>query len=106
MTSIVAFLMICGVYFAMRSMAGPSSLAINDKVMHAAVFFCFAFLVDLVTSNTPYWKWKGIPLLAYGLFIEICQTLTPTRQFELADLAADAAGIIIYLGVKSLFVKA
>ena len=73
---------------------------INDKLAHIVVFFCFAVLTDLTTARKPFWLWKGLPLVGYGLLIEVSQSFTDYRSFEWADLAADATGIGLYYLLK------
>jgi VanZ family protein len=69
---------------------------INDKFGHTAAFLCLAFLLDFATARQK-WGWsKALPLLAYGLLIEIVQYHLPYREFSLWDLAADGLGLLIY----------
>lgn len=69
---------------------------LSDKLQHAAAFFVLAFLLDFAWPHRP-WKWtKWLPLLGYGLFIEVVQYFIPFREFSLWDLAADAAGLLLY----------
>ncbi len=71
-------------------------LMINDKIAHFAAFYVCALLLDFSFPNFRFdWK-KAIPLLLYGLLIEIIQYNLSYRHFSLYDLAADAAGILVY----------
>ncbi len=96
---LVVFLMVLGLWVATMPLSGVVP-KVNDKLIHIVVFFCFAVLMDLTTSRRPFWLWKGIPLLCYGVLIEVSQSFTAYRSFELADIAADATGIIIYYSIK------
>ena len=69
---------------------------INDKFGHAAAFLCLALLLDFATPKHR-WGWmKILPLLAYGLFVEVVQYYLPYREFSLWDLAADGLGLLLY----------
>ncbi|MEE9327137.1 MAG: VanZ family protein [Cocleimonas sp.] len=99
---LVISLMLLGVWVATRKLDFPPGVKINDKVIHVFVFFCFALLMDLTSSRKPFWLWKGLPLLSYGLLIEVFQFFTPNRNFSLLDLFADFFGIFLYTFLKYL----
>ncbi len=94
------FLMVLGLWAATMPLNDMSLPQINDKLVHVVVFFFFAVLADLVTARKPFWLWKGLPLVGYGLLIEVSQSFTDYRSFELADLAADTVGIVLYFLLK------
>lgn len=102
--AVVLTLMILGVWVATVKLDFPPDLSVNDKLIHAVVFFGFALLMDLATSRNPFWLWKGLPLLIYGGGIEIAQYFTEFRSFSIADWFADFAGILLYYIVKSAIV--
>ncbi len=97
---VVITLMLLGIWVATKKLDFPPDVDINDKLIHAVVFFGFAFLVDLASSRKPFWLWKGLPLLAYGIGIEVVQYFTPFRSFSVIDMVADFAGILIYFLLK------
>ena len=69
---------------------------INDKFGHTAAFLCLAFLLDFAYPRRVWGAEKLLPLLAYGLFIELVQYFIPYRTFSLWDLAADGLGLMLY----------
>ncbi|MCU7811416.1 MAG: VanZ family protein [Candidatus Thiodiazotropha sp. (ex Notomyrtea botanica)] len=69
---------------------------INDKFGHVAAFLCLAFLLDFAWPKHHWGLYKLLPLLAYGLFIELVQHYLPYRNFSLWDLAADGLGLFLY----------
>lgn len=69
---------------------------INDKVGHIVAFLLLAFLADFSFPNEGFGWSKILPLLGYGLLIEIIQYFLPYRLFSLLDLAADATGLVVY----------
>lgn len=93
-------LMIVGVKVATMPLTLPESLQLNDKVIHFVVFFCFAMLIDLVSSREPFWLWKAAPLIVYGVGIEVLQYFSPDRSFSLLDALADVSGVLVYWLIK------
>jgi len=67
-----------------------------DKITHLAAFLVLAWLTDGGWPQHGFVAWKWVPLLAYGLAIELVQITVPGRFFDLADLAADGAGLAVY----------
>ena len=104
--TLVIFLMIAGAWVATRTLDFPETIELNDKVIHAVVFFGFALLMDLAISRHPFWLWKGLPLLIYGAIIEIMQYFSPERSFSLLDWLADFSGILLYFIIKLLLLWA
>lgn len=101
MRSFVIVLMVLGAWVATEKLVfPPSTISVNDKLIHIIVFFGFSVLVDLCSSKKPFWLWKGLPLLGYGMLIEVLQYFTPHRSFSIPDMIADSAGISLYLGLK------
>ncbi len=72
----------------------PSSS--NDKINHVIAFFELTILTRLAWPELRA-AWFVPALLGFGLGIEIIQANLPYREFSLADLAADGAGIAIGL---------
>ena len=102
---LVVILMIVGSWVATISLEFPEAVDINDYLKHAIVFFGFSVLMDLATSRHPFWLWKGLPLLTYGLIIEVMQYYSPVRTFSLLDWLADFSGILLYFIIKILLLK-
>ena len=102
--SLIIGLMVLGTWVATRHLDMPESLDFNDKIIHIVVFFVFALLMDLATDRRPFWLWKGLPLLIYGILIEVAQYFTPEREFSYMDMVADFAGILLYFMVKMVLV--
>ena len=98
--AVVITLMVLGIWVATKKLDFPPDVDLNDKIIHAVVFFGFALLVDLASSRKPFWLWKGLPLLVYGIGIEVVQYFAPFRSFSVADMVADFAGILIYFILK------
>lgn len=76
-----------------------------DKANHIIAFFVLAFLLDYsypqnIHPQITFFKVKMVILLAYAIFIEVVQYFLPYRTFSVIDIAADLAGILIYLTLK------
>ena len=68
----------------------------GDKWAHLLTYLVLAFLVDASWPDRGFDHRKWLPLLGYGLLIELAQSQIPNREFSLADLLANAAGILVY----------
>jgi len=83
-------------HLATTTLDYPVVSDLNDKWEHFTAFLVLAFLTDFAFPNTT-WNWKKfLPLLSYGLAIEIIQYFLPHRLFSLWDLGADALGLVCY----------
>ncbi len=78
---------------------------LNDKIEHAAAFFALAFLLDFAWPRQAWSPAKWLPLLGYGLLIEVVQYFIPFREFSLWDLAADGLGLLLYTASLPLIMR-
>lgn len=67
-----------------------------DKLNHSLAFFVLAILADHTWPRRDFWRWSTLLLLAYGVGIEIAQSLTPNRDSSLLDILANGVGIVMY----------
>ena len=76
----------------------PNTLSVTsyDKVNHILAFFVLAGLLDYASVNIARFKGKVLPLLAFGLLIEVLQYWVGYRYFEWGDLIADGFGVAGY----------
>lgn len=88
-------------YLAFAPLEEPPGLS-YDKGNHLLAFFVMAWLADLGWPGQRHelarWGW----LIAYGLLIELIQSLLPFREFSLFDWAADAMGIALYALLRTM----
>lgn len=83
-------------YLALRPQpADPQLFNHLDKLQHAAAFAVLTGLGWLAGWRRP-WR-LGPALVGLGVLVEFLQMLTRTRQGEVADAAADAAGVLLAL---------
>lgn len=92
-------------YLATTDLEVPGVEDVNDKVEHVAAFAVLALLADFSWPRSGFGAAKALFLLGYGLAIEITQYFLPYREFSLFDLAADAAGLLLYRLAVPLLMK-
>jgi len=83
-------------HLATTQMNYPVVENMNDKVDHILAFYVLGFLADFSFPGKRFGLSKVLPILGYGLLIEVIQYFLPYRSFSLYDLAADAAGLAVY----------
>ena len=100
--------------FILSSQVGdalPPLLSGLDKLLHALVFGVLGVLVlgSMKTSSrgyTPGQAWIAVGLVTlYGILDEFHQRYVPGRSAELLDIAADAVGGIIGVGIAWVLMK-
>ncbi|SRR5690554_1017408 len=75
----------------MPGSAVPGSFA-NDKFLHAATYFLLmVWFAGLYRRSRHLWIALGLVLL--GAALDALQSLTSSRYFEVADIAANASGV-------------
>ena len=74
---------------------------LNDKLEHFSAYFALMIWFAWPVSARKYLRIAGA-LLLLGIALDVIQgTMTTTRSFELLDIAADAVGIAVALGLAS-----
>jgi hypothetical protein len=71
-----------------------------DKLNHLAAFFVLALLTEYAFPSATVSALKLLPLLGFGLLIEVLQHWVGYRYFEWLDLAADGSGIVAFWLVR------
>ena len=74
-----------------------------DKFNHSFAFFVLTCLLYFSFSEVKWVTQVVLPLLVFGLLIEILQLLSGYRHFSLLDVFADAVGIVVGLAFSVLF---
>ncbi|WP_419834417.1 hypothetical protein [Endozoicomonas atrinae] len=72
----------------------------NDKVKHVLTFMALFLLIDLAFPATGIVWWKPAGLMAFGVFIEVCQQMTRDRRFSIGDIVANGVGIGLYMAIS------
>jgi len=68
----------------------------EDKLWHMLTFAVLAFLADAGWPDNGFVAVKYLPLFAYGVVIELLQQGIPNRFFDLYDILANTAGLVVY----------
>lgn len=69
---------------------------LSDKVNHFAAFFVLSYCLDRGFPEHRFLLYKVLPLMGYGLAIELVQSRLPHRDFSLLDLGADGLAVFAY----------
>ncbi len=69
-----------------------SFYAFSDKWLHGITFAVLALWFSGQYARRAYWR-IVLGLLAFGLLIELCQSVLSYRTAEMADMLANAAGM-------------
>lgn len=69
-----------------------------DKWLHGVTFAALAMWFSGQYARRSYWR-IGLGLLIFGIIIELCQRMLTFRSAELADVGANAAGIVVGLSI-------
>ncbi len=78
------------------------SVQLWDKLQHAAAFFVLAMLMGLAWPRTSLWRMQLPILFGFGVVIELSQAMVPYREASMADLMANATGLMLYSGAVFL----
>jgi VanZ family protein len=74
-------------------MQALGELNVSDKILHFAAYAVLAFLPAL-HERWPALSAALLGAVALGVLLEFLQRLSPGRNFEVADMVADAAGVV------------
>lgn len=87
-------LLAVGLVAALSPMPALAVVKVSDKTIHALVFLAFmVWFAGVFTARLH--PSLVVALSAYGLLIELLQTLTRSRQGDVLDLIADVVGILV-----------
>lgn len=83
-------------YLAFSSDPPDLTMSMSDKFNHALAFFVLAMVLDQAYAQLKMMWGVALPLIVYGLFIEIVQGQLGYREMSLLDVGADSIGIALY----------
>jgi VanZ like family len=72
-------------------------LPCGDKLLHATTFTCLMGWWGNVYRERHARGWAALGCLAFGVFIEFAQWLSPPRDADAFDVLADGIGILLAL---------
>jgi VanZ family protein len=70
-----------------------AEIPVRDKVLHALAYFTLMLWFAGIFRRERHWMVAAL-VFSFGLLLDLAQSLTESRSFELADVAADAGGIL------------
>jgi VanZ family protein len=73
----------------------------TDKWLHGITFLVLSIWFSGLYTRRSLWR-VAVGLLAFGVVIEVLQRMISYRSADLIDIVADAAGIVLGLGVAFL----
>jgi VanZ family protein len=99
--ALLAMLAVVVTWMAVVPPTGNAVFAIPDVLLHGTAFAALAVPAGLMATSAGSRgaAWAALGLLAYGVVIEVVQSMLPYRSAEWSDLLADAAGIAAGLSV-------
>jgi hypothetical protein len=73
----------------------------TDKWLHGITFLVLSLWFSGLYTLRSLWR-VAVGLLAFGVVIEVMQRMISYRSADMIDIAADAAGIVLGLGIALL----
>ena len=99
------FLIIMSIVLSLAPPIAKTSLSMNDKIVHAAAYFSLMLACDFSWRSGKSLITKALLVFVYSGLIEYAQDLVPGRHMSSYDLAANAAGIGVFLMLVPVFNK-
>ena len=99
------FLLFC-TYLSLTPAVPDALHNYSDKLLHASGYLALFLSCSLAYARI--WSWRLIfgGLLSYSVLIEITQNFIPHRGFSGFDILANALGLFLGLGARSIISKA
>ncbi len=70
-------------------------VGVNDKFSHLLTYFFLGGWFGLLAANRATLGWTIIGLIAYGILLELLQSMTAHRYAEWGDVLANASGTLL-----------
>jgi len=70
-------------------------VGVNDKFSHLFTYFFLGGWFGLLATNRASLGWTIIGLIAYGILLELLQSMTAYRYAEWGDVLANAGGTMV-----------
>ncbi|MGD2167546.1 MAG: VanZ family protein [Gammaproteobacteria bacterium] len=89
------WLLVAGVCFGSLLPAQSVEFALDDKLVHFASYFLLTVWFSGLYSRVGHYGLIALIVIALGAVLDVMQNATATRQFEIFDIFANAAGALI-----------
>ncbi len=93
---VLAFALTPGLWFLEDSLGSIDWIKHADKWLHGMTFLLLAVWYAGQYRRRSYWR-IAVGLLAFGVFIELCQRALSYRTADWLDMAANGLGILVGL---------
>mgnify|MGYP005992607085 CR=1 FL=1 len=82
------------VWASLKQGGGPQPIEHFDKLMHFTFYGLFTVIAAGCTQQRKMFIGLSLLIIGYGALMEILQSYVPSRHMSLADIAANALGVI------------
>ena len=89
------WLLVAVVCFGSLLPARDVELLFNDKLVHFATYFVLTVWFSGLYARLGYYILITAIVIAFGAVLDVMQTATATRDFDLLDILANAAGALV-----------
>jgi VanZ family protein len=97
------FLTTYATYLSLTPNPGDVFASVWDKFLHVICWLGLCLSLRIAVTQTRYFPAAALGLFAYSILIEIVQHTLPPREFSVADIVANAVGIISGLAVAATY---
>ena len=99
-----ALLLVLYTWLGLSRGGAVSAMDYNDLLLHFAGYVAAGLSIGLAFPRRPLWQ-RGLFLLGYSILIEIAQHFLPPRTFDVYDISANGAGILVGIVLFALLRK-
>ena len=96
---LAGILLLFGVAILSLIQLPPGGPQVNDKLTHLLVYALLSGWFSILARQLSALIWVIAGLIAYGILIELLQSLTAYRQAEWGDVMANSAGVLLGIGL-------
>ena len=94
---VFAMLILLSLFLSLTPATNSMPMMWNDKIIHAISYFALMMTLDFSWQSGRQLAIKSIIVLLYSGLVEYGQSFVPGREMSLADLAANASGILVFI---------
>ncbi len=80
----------------------PPTFGVSDKLLHVTTYFALALVAAHAFAGSGGWWRLALPIIALGALLEGAQALVPGRYPEVADIVANALGVVFAMAAYHL----
>ena len=91
----IGWLLVAGVCIGSLLPAGDVQIVLNDKLLHFVSYFVLTIWFSGLYGRIGYYAFIAVVVIALGAALDLMQTTTATRTFDLFDVFANAGGALV-----------